>query len=134
MLVDSPLHCDSYPSLSRNFLDCNIRVALTENSRLGNSNNQQAPGQNNAKENAPPTSGHPNEPDTTMSTEERNPKNVAASTPFMPQSGKLAGIVSHPPNQDSDQREDADPEKGNRLAGSSRWIPQAGKPTGNSSL
>ena len=68
-----------------------------------------------------------------MSSKERNPKGVAASTPFMPQSGQLAGIVSHPPNQ-GDQREDVDPEKGNRLGGSSRWIPQGGKPTGTSSL
>lgn len=56
----------------------------------------------------------------------------------MPQSGKLAGKVNHPPHQ-QDQRvdaDDADPEKHRRedVAGSSRWIPQAGKPTGTSSL
>lgn len=56
----------------------------------------------------------------------------------MPQSGKLAGKVNHPPHQ-PDQRveaDDADPENHRRedVAGSSRWIPQAGKPTGTSSL
>lgn len=61
--------------------------------------------------------------------------NVSASTPFMPQSGKVAGMVNHPPHHD--QRVDGEPDKDRReddVAGSSRWIPQAGKPTGNSSL
>lgn len=60
---------------------------------------------------------------------------VAASTPYMPQAGEVAGIVGHPPHQ-HDQRVDPDPDKRRRedVAGSSRWIPQAGKPTGNSSL
>lgn len=57
----------------------------------------------------------------------------------MPQSGKLAGKVNHPPHE-HDQRvgadDNADPEKHRRedVAGSSRWIPQAGKPTGTSSI
>ncbi|CAG8196045.1 unnamed protein product [Penicillium nalgiovense] len=65
----------------------------------------------------------------------RHRGNVAASTPFMPQAVKPAGIHNPEVNK-PDQRVESDP--GNRrrqnVAGSSHFIPQAGKPTGNSSL
>ncbi|KAK9846822.1 uncharacterized protein MYU51_000721 [Penicillium brevicompactum] len=56
---------------------------------------------------------------------------LAASTHFMPQAGKSAGITKQ-----QEQREDSnqDDHRQQKIAGSSHFIPQAGKPAGNSSL
>ncbi|KAJ5661360.1 uncharacterized protein N7484_000732 [Penicillium longicatenatum] len=55
-------------------------------------------------------------------------KNVAASTPFMPQAGKPAGTQA-------DQGVISDPDhRRENVAASTPFMPQAGKPAGNSSL
>ncbi|KAJ5363782.1 uncharacterized protein N7496_009495 [Penicillium cataractarum] len=100
-------------------------------------NAQQGPGHHGDQNNHPGgtnNSRHPNDADITMDSQSRS-SDVAASTPYMPQTGNLVGIVRHSPHQ-HDQRVDPDPGKRRRedVAGSSRWIPQAGKPTGNSSF
>lgn len=58
-------------------------------------------------------------------------EHLAASTHFMPQAGKAAGITKQ-----QEQREDSnqDDHHQQKIAGSSHFIPQAGKPAGNSSL
>ncbi|KAI1829294.1 hypothetical protein DTO027I6_9819 [Penicillium roqueforti] len=65
----------------------------------------------------------------------RHRENVAASTTFMPQAGKPAGIRI-PEADKPDQRVDSDPDNRRRenVAGSNHFIPQAGKHTGKSSL
>ncbi|KAF3393954.1 hypothetical protein F1880_004933 [Penicillium rolfsii] len=93
----------------------------------GTSNAQKTPSGNTK---APQSSNNAGEP--------RDTSNVSASTPYMPQSGKLAEKINHPPHHRDQRVEDdnGDPEKHRRedVAGSTRWIPQAGKPTGTSSL
>ncbi|CAI7590032.1 unnamed protein product [Penicillium pancosmium] len=53
-------------------------------------------------------------------------EDIAASTRFMPQSGKPAGIYNTQEEKDDQHRED--------IAASNRFMPQAGKSTGTSSL
>ncbi|KAJ5911880.1 uncharacterized protein N7473_001183 [Penicillium subrubescens] len=102
----------------------------------GTSNIQRDPSGNTA---ALHSSNNAKNTDSTTDSQSRDRTDVSASTPYMPQSGKLAEKVNHPPhepNQRVDGDDNGDPEKHRRedVAGSSRWIPQAGKPTGNSSL
>ncbi|CAI7566805.1 unnamed protein product [Penicillium glandicola] len=56
-------------------------------------------------------------------------EHLAASTRFMPQAGKAAGITKQEQREDSNQDD-----RHENIAGSSHFIPQSGKPAGNSSL
>ncbi|KAJ5667000.1 hypothetical protein N7507_002864 [Penicillium longicatenatum] len=61
-------------------------------------------------------------------------KNVAASTPFMPQAGKPAGTQDLR-TEKSNQGVISDPDhRPGNVAASTPFMPQAGKPAGNSSL
>ncbi|KAJ5913365.1 hypothetical protein N7504_002248 [Penicillium tannophilum] len=61
----------------------------------------------------------------------RQPQKVAASTPYMPQSGKPAGETEQTA-QETESKTDKDPR--DKVAASTPYMPQAGKPAGNSSL
>ena len=58
-------------------------------------------------------------------------EHLAASTRFMPQAGKSAGITKQ---QAQGKHTNMDEHRHGNIAGSSHFIPQAGKPAGNSSL
>ncbi|CRL30210.1 unnamed protein product [Penicillium camemberti] len=60
-----------------------------------------------------------------------DPEHLAASTRFMPQAGKAAGITKQ---QEQSEDSNQDDHRHENIAGSRHFIPQAGKPAGNSSL
>ncbi|KAJ5740070.1 hypothetical protein N7533_012854 [Penicillium manginii] len=81
------------------------------------------------------TDGPYDKDQTTESTNDECPReDIAASSRFMPQSGKPAGIYNT--QTESVEREETphDERRGEEVAASHRFMPQAGKPTGTSSL
>ena len=69
---------------------------------------------------------------TSNSDQDNSPRQkVAASTPYMPQSGKPAGD----PHTEADKAgSDSDKDPREKVAATTPYMPQAGKPAGNSSL
>lgn len=65
---------------------------------------------------------------------DRHREDIAASTPYMPQSGNRAG--KHHLNDMPDQRVGSgeDTLRNEHVAGSGHFIPQSGRPAGKSSL
>ncbi|KAJ5524788.1 hypothetical protein N7513_009905 [Penicillium frequentans] len=72
-----------------------------------------------------------NEADSDKGQDNSQPQKVAASTPYMPQSGKPAGETEQTA-QKTESETDKNPR--DKVAASTPYMPQAGKPAGNSSL